>query len=111
MPLKNTTLSKHIECDTCVARSVCRWMESVKQAERLAKVFRFECKYYIQGQSNSQKSAEACEICGRPTFKLYECERCHKKVCGDCVEIDQMLDVNTGEAEEEVLCKNCAEED
>ena len=87
-------------------------MESVKQVEKLAKVFRFECKYYIQGQSNSQKSAEACEICGRPTFKLYECEKCHKKVCNECADITEMLDVlGGGQPSEEVLCKECAEEE
>ena len=111
MPEENTTPKMNMGCGTCAAEAVCKWRDSVRDIERLAKSLSFECKSHIPKKINSQKSTKVCEICGQKTFELYECDRCHKKVCGDCVEIEQILDINTGKAEEETLCKHRSEED
>jgi len=105
MPMKNTASNR--ECDTCASKPVCVWTEAVRNVEDLSKRFEFSCKYHIPRQSNSLKAKETCEICGKPADELFECEKCHKMVCSNCVDITDMLDIDTGNAEEEVLCKNC----
>lgn len=104
MPMKNTT-SK--ECGTCAAETVCVWTESVRNVKGLAETFQFACKYHIPRQSDSPKAEKTCDICGKPAEKLYECEKCHKMVCSNCVVIGDMLNINTGTAVEEILCREC----
>lgn len=110
MPLKNTATSNR-DCDTCVAQPVCRWAEDVRNVESLAERFEFSCKYRIPRQSNSPKEKEACDICGKLSDHLRECQKCHKKVCPDCADVTEMLDVNGGGVDEEVYCPACAKEE
>lgn len=112
-------------CDGCVHKDVCKYADDVRRI-KLETGASFElCKFYGQTpqiESDEEKreeekpseekpSLEMCERCGKKSYKLFECETCHKKVCSSCAEIEQELDVNTGGFEEHVHCIDCAEEE
>lgn len=58
----------------------------------------------IRIQEESDNSMRSCEICEHDFLEedIYECEKCHKKVCPDCI-------VNTGNGPDDprMVCKNC----
>lgn len=108
MPKRNTT-PKTEGCETCASKQVCRYIENVKAVASIAKALSFSCKYY---RSPSQlNNLGTCDLCGKPSEDLLECQKCHKKICRDCADITDMLDVNNGGSTEEVLCLDCEKEE
>lgn len=106
-------------CGTCSHKSVCKYAEDIARIlEGTGGTFT-DCKHYKvnpvptqdKNENNELKALQKCERCGKAAYKLFKCEACGKRVCSNCAEIEQELDVNTGNYEEHVRCLDCAEED
>ena len=109
MPEKIQT-PKTARCENCVSKLVCRPADSIKTVASIAKALSFSCKFY-HGPQRQPNNLGTCDLCGKPSEELLECQKCHKKICRDCADITDMLDVNTGGSAEEVLCLDCAKEE
>lgn len=112
-------------CDGCLHKNVCKYADDVRRIRRETGASFGLCKFFGQTPkieadeekreeeepSKEKPSLETCERCGKKSYKLFECETCHKRVCSNCAEIEQELDVNTGSFEEHTRCRDCIDEE
>ena len=107
-------------CEKCIHTAVCKYVDDISRIMTATNGAFNECKFYQtkaqqvepeEKREEKQPALETCERCGKKSYRVFECETCHKRICSNCAEIEQELDVNTGGFEEHVYCLDCAEEE
>lgn len=124
-------------CIYCLHQPVCKFKQNYDLLVRIGRLS-FECEFFLgkllEGKekqpevidehpelsidelsrlvNGDSKEPEAeigdCSSCGKKNIRVYTCEKCHKKFCGECISLKTELNLD-GSSKDMYICHSCEE--